>query len=81
MQASMLGVIEAILALLGTRGPDSQAAGGQMGAAATFSKQGQRLMGRSEPASVLTRAIDPQHEHVTGGLVAASVGVDAIQRR
>jgi hypothetical protein len=25
----------------------------------------------SEPASILTRAIDPQHEHVTGGLVAA----------
>ena len=35
---------------------------------------------QSEPSAVLARAIDPQHEHVTGGLVAASVGVDAIQR-
>ncbi len=40
-------IVGVILALLGTRGPDSQAAcGGQMGAAATFSKQGQRLMGK-----------------------------------
>ncbi len=36
--------------------------------------------GRPEPAPVLAGSVDPQHPHVAGGIVAAGVGSDVIER-
>jgi hypothetical protein len=38
-----------------------------------------KTRGSSETAAVLAGAIDPKHDHVAGGLVAACIGIHAIQ--
>jgi hypothetical protein len=35
---------------------------------------------RAESAAILARAVDPQHAHIAGGLVASGVRIDLVER-